>query len=370
MAKLPDPPKDSLTVERIYEAYRSNAQKGQRTYLGASQIGKPCERALWYSFRWCDDGKGFDGRMLRLFETGDLEEVRLVKDLRAIGCEVHEVDPETGEQFEVSAVAGHFSGHMDGAACGIPEAPKTWHLLEFKTHNAKSFREVRAKGVKASKPEHYAQMCVYMKLGGLKRALYLAQNKDTDELYSERLRWEEVKDDAESFMVRAERIIRAKVPPERISEDRDFYLCKFCQYRQLCHGSKPPSPAVPLTISCRSCVHATPEMDTDYGRWSCAKHQRTLSTPEQEKACEDHLLIPPLVTFAECVDAAYDDAGDWTEYKNEDGTTWRNGKQAGHYTSEELAMLPGPLIGAGLVGEVKDEFDAEVVEVVDEEEGE
>ena len=28
------------------------ADDGLRQHLGASLIGKPCERALWYTFRW------------------------------------------------------------------------------------------------------------------------------------------------------------------------------------------------------------------------------------------------------------------------------------------------------------------------------
>jgi hypothetical protein len=39
--------------------------------------------------------------------------------------------------------AGHFGGSMDAVALGIPEAPKTWHLCEFKTHNAKSFADLQ-----------------------------------------------------------------------------------------------------------------------------------------------------------------------------------------------------------------------------------
>ena len=45
---------------------------------------------------------------------------------------------------------------------GIPEAPKTWHVLEFKTHNSKSFAKLEKEGVQKSNPMHYAQMQVYM----------------------------------------------------------------------------------------------------------------------------------------------------------------------------------------------------------------
>ena len=362
MTKLPDKPEDSPTVTAIYKHHEDKREDKPRTYLGASQIGHACERSLWYSFRHCGS-QSFDGRMLRLFETGDLAEYRFVAELKSIGCEVHDVDPATKEQWEVKALGGHFSGHMDGCASGIPEAPQAWHVLEFKTHNANSFTALKSKGVKVSKPLHYAQTIVYMKLTGMKRALYLAVNKNTDELYSERLRWEDVKEDAARYMDRAERIIRAASPPAKIADTADHFACRWCEHAERCHGSDKPGPAVRCSSGCRTCVNATAELDTDYGRWSCAKHGITLTVDNQAVGCDDHLFVPDLVTFADPVDSGRDDSGDWIEYKNEDGTTWRNSKSNNNYTSGELTKLPGPLVGAGLVDDVKDVFGAVVEDV-------
>ena len=73
MAKLPPPPADRPTVQAIYRSYEAlAAAEPRRRYLGAAQIGEPCDRALWYSVRHCG-GKQFDGRMLRLFEHCDQE---------------------------------------------------------------------------------------------------------------------------------------------------------------------------------------------------------------------------------------------------------------------------------------------------------
>jgi len=352
MATIPPQPEDTQTVKAIYAWHESQREDKPRTYLGASQIGHECERSLWYSFRHCG-GQEFDGRMLRLFETGDLAEFRFVAELKAIGAEVYDVDPATTEQWEVKALGGHFSGHMDGCASGIPEAPQAWHVLEFKTHNAKSFASLKSKGVKESKPLHYAQMIVYMKLTGMKRAMYLAVNKDTDALYTERLRWEDVQEDAARYMERAERIISASAPPAKIGDIADHFACRRCEHAERCHGTDEVGPAVRCPSGCRTCVHSTPEMDTERGRWSCAKHSVTLTIDNQAVGCEDHLYIPALVTFAEPVDTGRDDSGDWIEYKNADGTTWRNSKSDNNYASKELTQLPGPLVGAGLVDDVK-----------------
>ncbi|GIX15396.1 MAG: hypothetical protein KatS3mg118_3355 [Paracoccaceae bacterium] len=135
MAELPEPPTPTLSA--IYASYEARQGDGFRDHLGASLIGKSCARALWYDFRWATPAR-HTGRILRLFETGQLEEARLVRDLRATGATVLEVDPETGRQFRVEAHGGHFGGSLDAVALGLLEAPKTWHVVEFKTHWADS----------------------------------------------------------------------------------------------------------------------------------------------------------------------------------------------------------------------------------------
>lgn len=364
MAPLPPQPEDSPSVRAIYDAYRAkNAAEGRRGYLGGSIIGAPCDRQLWYGFRHCGD-EDFSGRLLALFDTGHRSEFQFVDELKMIGVLVHEVGPD-GDQFEVKAIGGHFSGHMDGAGVGFIEAPKAWHVLEFKTHSDKSFGELERHGVEKGKPQHFAQMQVYMHLTGMRRAFYLAKNKNTDERYSERIRYSA--EDAKALMERAERIIKAQSPPPKLSEDRDFYLCSWCTHRDLCHGSDTPaqSPAVPCDVSCRNCVHSTPETDAELARWSCAKHNKSISRGEQDRACDDHLFIPSIARFAEAIDAGQDDAGnDWIEYQNEDGTTWRNGRAGHTYTSRDLAMLPGPVVGRGIVDAAKEVFSDVTVEGV------
>ena len=162
------------------------------------------------------------------------------------------------------------------------------------------------------------------------------------------------KAEAEAFMVKAQRIIESATPPPRFTDNPDHFECAFCAFRHLCHGGG--SVAVPAPVSCRNCVHATPEMDTGYGRWSCAKHRKTISRQEQDRACPDHLFIPDLIMFAERDDAGADPGGDWISYRNPDGTTWRNSKGGNDYSSQELAKLPAPMVGAGTVDQVKRVF--------------
>nr|WP_203072360.1 PD-(D/E)XK nuclease family protein [Roseomonas ponticola] len=306
MVALPIP--TNSTVDAIYAAYEAAADHGYREHLGASLIGTGCERAIWYSFRWATRAR-HTGRLLRLFETGNLAEARFVADLRRIGVTVLEVDPATGRQWKLRDASGHFGGSMDAVALGLPEAPKTWHVCEFKTHSAKSFAKLKAEGVAASKPLHWAQMQAYMQLAGLERAFYLAVCKDTDALYQERVHHDAAAGAA--ILAKAARIIQAARPPARISMDPAWWECRLCDHHAVCHAG------AAAERHCRSCLHATPVAD---GAWHCARHGHHPARAEQEAGCALHLYIPDLVPGLQL------DAGeDWVSYRLPDGSTWRDG---------------------------------------------
>jgi hypothetical protein len=304
MAALPEPPTPTLTA--IFAAYEAGRGDGFREHLGGSLIGKPCERALWYDFRWVTVAR-HPGRILRLFETGQLEEARLVRDLRSTGATVLDVDPETGRQWRVEAHDGHFGGSLDAVAIGLLEAPRTWHVVEFKTHSARSFRDLTAKGVAHSKPQHWAQMQVYMQLTGITRALYVAVCKDTDDLHIERVPADPL--EGERLLVRAGRVIHADRPPTRISEDATWWECRFCDHHPVCHDG------AAAETTCRSCLHATPIK----GGWHCARLDRALDPAAQRQACPKHLFIPDLVP-GEVIDAG----DDHVIYRMADGARWVN----------------------------------------------
>lgn len=281
MAKLPT---DHPIVELIYKWHKSNNGEWRRKHLGGSMIGEECSRKLWYSFRWTL-APNFPGRILRLFETGQLEEQRFVAELNGIGCTVWEEDPDTNRQFTISACGGHFGGSLDGVAMDVPGSKKP-HVVEMKTHSAKSFKELKAKKVESSKPMHYAQMQVYGSEMGLERFLYLAKNKDTDELYAER---GHIKPSiGQALIQKASRIIFSDEPLERISEDPAFFKCKFCDYSDVCHGTKAPE------VNCRTCAFVTPKDD---GSWYCERHQTELTTGDQREACVDHLFNPSTINL-------------------------------------------------------------------------
>jgi hypothetical protein len=329
-------PTKSATVEAI-EAYwkTRGSSEAPRGYLGASSIGKECSRELWYEFRKCSKPE-FSGRIYRLFDRGHKEEFRFVEELRGIGCEVHEFDAD-GNQFEVIACDGHFKGHTDGAALGVIEAPKTWHLLEMKTSSSSLFKQIEKNGCEIAKPQHYAQMQVYMHLTGLKRALYLVVNKDTDELCTERLRYDSTI--AQAYIDKAQSIINASTPPARISDREDSYACKFCDAKALCHGTSSVAVNVP-ELHCRQCAHSTPIAD---GKWLCEHTGK-----EALKVCDAHVFLPGLINFAEPTDSFTNkDGSTAVEFTSYDGSTvWHHGNDGdvGQYSSHMLMTMPRGLI--------------------------
>ena len=249
---------------------------------------------------------------------------------------------------------------MDGCVLGILEAPKTWHVFEGKTHNAKSFTKLIEEGVEKSKPQHYAQCQCYMHLTGMTRTLYLAVNKDTDELYSERIHYDPAV--CACLLECAGRIITSTTPPERIATRPDFYQCKWCDARVICWGIQEEGKyqALPVpAISCRQCCHATPMMDGD-ARWVCEKHKRGLSEVDQEKACDDHLCLPGLFAFAE--PTGYNN--NWIEFTNEaDGKKWLHGNTQVSFSTKELMQLSQQQLSIGMITDTKNLYQAEVTGV-------
>lgn len=306
MAPLPQttPP----TIARIFASLETKQRRDLHPRLSASQLDD-CERKLWDAFRWCFPPEVFDGRKLSIFETGELWEARLIERLRAAGVQVQEVDPATGEQWRVTFASGHGSGRTDGKLLNVPEAPKTEHVFEAKSHNDKSFKGLLKDGVQKSKPAHYAQMQVYMHLQGLSRALYLAVNKNDDSLFAARIEYDPA--EALRLMVKAERIVTSDRRPPCSCPS---YFLKAGYGCAVNEGQMP-------SRNCRTCTFATAKLDGD-ARWVCERHGRDLTLAEQREGCAQHLFNFTMVP-GEQIDS--DEASEWVLYRLADGSVWKDG---------------------------------------------
>ena len=269
-------PKENSTLEQlIYQSYEKNDSKDlMLTRIGASSIGEECVRSIWYDWRGFHNDRP-EGRMLRLFKTGYIQEDRVVQDLKDAGLEVWEVDPDTGKQWTYTAADGHFVCKTDGAVRGVPSAEKTPHVIEIKSSNVKGFKELQTRGVKEAKPLHYWQMQAGMWLSGLERALYIAVCKDDEKFHIERV----YKDEATIEMIeeKLRKLTEATMPPIRIAEKETDWRCKFCDAHAVCWGHKKP------LQNCRSCQHARPIQD---GGWLCEKFNEQLDYGKQLKGCD------------------------------------------------------------------------------------
>ena len=297
---------DSPIPRMIYDAVKAHSSDWRRPHLGASMIGKDCKRELWYSFRWAK-APDFDGRLLRLFETGNRFEDRIVEELQLIGIVVSD------RQKYIDTGVNHFSGSIDGIAEGFPES-NGLHLVEFKTHATKSWTALPAQGVKLAKPQHWLQMHVYMGALELKRAYYIAVNKDTDQLYAERVKYDEAV--YAEARAKAAEVITAATPPARIEDNPARFACRFCNYRTMCHGQDVPE------VNCRTCCHSDPS--TTGSSWICNRHG-PIDTDLQKAGCPDHLFIPQILSL-DPVDAGED----WIKY----GTGWTNRNNSKEYKLE------------------------------------
>ncbi len=305
MAPIPKP--TASTVRAIYAAYEAANTHYDSLGISVGEIGTECNRALWYTLHWTAHAEVITGRKLSIFRTGDRWEDVLVDDLERIGVEVW------GQQDRIRLADGHIRGKCDGKALGLPEAPKTEHLCEFKSSNDNGFKQLVKDGCKKAKPLHYGQVQIGMHAFGMARALYLVVNKNDDSRYAERIEYDV--DYCLRQIARVGRIIDMPEPPSRISENPEFFGCLFCKHKPVCHEKAWPR------VTCRSCIHSTPEMGGD-AHWSCARWNKPLSFDEQKAACPAHLHIPALVP-GEQIDA--DHENETITYKLHSGRVWTDG---------------------------------------------
>lgn len=246
-----------------------------RKHLGASILGNDCKAQSWGAFRWLK-AKTETGRQYRLFNRGHLEETRFVRWLRGMGFTVWEVD-QNNKQFRISYADGHAGGSADGI---IWRADVNYLLVEFKTHNEKSFAKLVKDGVVKSKPVHYSQMCQYGRHLGYKFCLYMAVNKNTDEIHMEIVVLDETK--ADMIQIKAEAIIKSQTQPMKIAQVPTFFDCKYCHLSGICFNNEAPDK------NCRSCRNAYP---VENAQWKCAIYNKIIPDEVIKTGCDSYARI-------------------------------------------------------------------------------
>ncbi len=210
-------------MDLLYEA-----QRKPRGYLGLSQCGHECKRFLWYTHKGYE-GKLIEGRILRLFQLGNILEDQVVADLRACGFRLYH--SQRSVVFTQDGIK--LTGHIDGIINGLIEAPVTPHLFECKSASKKKFDELKKKGSYRKWNEVYFWQLQFYMLGlKLKRAAAFVYCKDDSRLYMER-----IKLDREATINKLNTVFEAitsPIEPDRKCPRADFYKAKFCDYYKIC----------------------------------------------------------------------------------------------------------------------------------------
>lgn len=295
--------------------------------VGPSSLGDVCVARQWYKFRWARlEHK--PGKILRLFQRGHGAEQRFTAMLRRAGWTIQDYskrlifasvqgggddqyyaldwnepipddvldvserpehiaealkrDKWILQQWRVKQFGGHMSGYLDAKGSHPVYTQGRQVLVEYKTYNTKNFVHLCGKrSVKICNPKYYTQSCIYMRDHELPWSLFLAENKNDDDIYVEII----PRDDGEALdkMATAQTIITSKARPARIGQSPAFFECKTCAFAGPCHGHEP------VDINCRSCVNCEP---IDGGKFHCAQWGKTIPDEKAMRAaCGQHSPI-------------------------------------------------------------------------------
>lgn len=214
-----------------------NRRQQPRDYLGGSRIGEPCARKLVYEVTHTakDEGKDFDGAILRIFDAGHRFEALSIRWLRGANFDLR-TERADGGQFGFEAAGGKLRGHIDGVIVAGPDVGLRWPALwEHKALGSKSWNDLVKRGLAISKRVYFAQVQLYMGYLELETSLVTALNRDTQALHHEVVPFDPIQAQARSD--KAVDILRAseagELPP-RIAAAQDFYLCRMCAYARRC----------------------------------------------------------------------------------------------------------------------------------------
>lgn len=215
------------------------AESQRRGYLGASVIGHDCERHVQYHLLAAMgqvDRKQPAARIMRIFDRGNTYEDKARQWLKQAGFLFGTT--KKGKSFK--DFDGAFRGHVDGVLtgwrrqeeeCPIP-LPALW---ENKCLGSKNWKKLDSDKLQKYSSTYYAQVQIYMHYLGLDVCLFTAVNADTMDIYHELIPYNAT--EATMYLSRVQATINATAEGymlQRISNDRSFFVCKFCDFREVC----------------------------------------------------------------------------------------------------------------------------------------
>lgn len=235
MVQIPE--RRDPTLDAVNAALEAEQKKYVSKNIGFGEIGHECSRYLWYKIN-TDEPEIFTSSTLRIFQAGHSAEARMADELRKVkGVTLYTHDPERdNKQYKFDFLDGRLTGRLDGVIVGLLQAPKTPHVWEHKETNEKKFKELqKLQSLKAWDEKYNAQAHLGMFAADLDRHYLTCSHSALRDVTS--VRTELDKNYAQGLIDKAERIINAKTPPERIGGP-DWFVCKMCRFYNKCHGEK------------------------------------------------------------------------------------------------------------------------------------
>ena len=242
MAVLPPMPTPDPTLAAVDRELQARAKREpRRAYLGFSSIGHPCSRKLFYDLR-ATEQPDFDAATLKRFEDGHRGEALMAVRLRMVpGVRLWTVDPETGGQIGFSDFDGRFKGHADGVIQGLVDDPDTVAIWEHKTTNDK--KQAKLIALKAELGEgnalaawdevYHAQALLYCHYADI--GLHYLTCSTPGERTTISVRTRANPEAALKLIDKARRILDAKYPLARVSNDPSWWQCRWCDHAEKCH---------------------------------------------------------------------------------------------------------------------------------------
>lgn len=269
-------------LEQVNHALQVNADQKQSKSLSPSMLNHPCHRHVFYQFRWASNPVTHSPQTLRIFNRGHRDESQLIQWLQQAGIVVQHVD--NGNQIGYDEYNGHVKGFVDG----ILIINDDHYILECKSINVSTFKVIKNDGLKIGKLEHYLQVQLYMYFMKLPKAIYIAVNKNNDELHIEEIDYDE--DSIRNTIgLTAQLLFTNEIPPQAHSHPQGYICQRFggCPHINTCFGVDKP------LQTCRSCIHGSPYTESDITKnsWHCKKHNINIPLEEQTTkatSCPDY----------------------------------------------------------------------------------
>lgn len=260
-----------------------------RDYLGLSGLGRECGRALWYGFRHAKKSSR-PASLIRAAQDGFAGEKLMIERFKMVDGVKLEFTGK--DQLEFSDLSGFLAGHPDGLISGISPNIEQYHIWEHKQCQESKFNKLvklvdgnESTALKGWDYTYYCQAMLYCYYSELDSHMLTCSTPGGRATIS--CQTESNTDLALQLIEKAKNIIFSDAAPQRINNSPSFYLCKWCEFSDICHTKT----EVPQ-LNCRTCLHSTPET---HGGWSCAKHDIDIDENFEHVGCDKHLYLPDIL---------------------------------------------------------------------------